>query len=144
MLSVGIEGRERLLAGEDRVERLHDRARPLAQLIAVAALRDAEHLGDHDEGQREREVGDEVHRSGAARGDVVEVLVDELLHARVQLLDRARREHLRHEPAQAVVVGRVEVEHRVRLAARPSLLEHRLEILVDRVGDRPGVCAPRR
>ena len=79
MLSPASNARERLLAGEDRVERLHDRARPLAQLRAVAAVGDAEHLGDHDERQREREVGDEVHLAGAARVDRVEVLVDELL-----------------------------------------------------------------
>ena len=47
--------------------------------VAVAALGDAEHLRDHDERQREREVGDEVHLAGAARCDRVEVLVDELL-----------------------------------------------------------------
>ena len=74
-----VERRELLLAGEDRVEGLHDRARPLAELVAVAAFGDAEHLRDHDEGEREREIGDEVHLAGAALGDRVEVLVDELL-----------------------------------------------------------------
>ena len=75
--------------------------------------------------------------------DGVEVLVDELLHARAQLLDRARREHLRHEPAQPVVVGRVEVEHRVRAALAP-LLEHRLDVGVDRGPPSASRAAPRR
>ena len=77
MLSIASNDGEDLLAREDRVERLHDRARPFAQLRAVAAFGDAEHLRDHDERQREREAGDEVE-VGAGRGGGVEVLVDEL------------------------------------------------------------------
>ena len=61
----------------------------------------------------------------------VEVLVDELLHARAQLLDRAGREHLRDEPAQPVVVGRIEVEHVVASAVAP-FREHRVDVGVGR------------
>ena len=51
----GVERGERLFAGEDRVERLDHRARPFAELKAIAPFGNAEHLGDHDEGQRERQ-----------------------------------------------------------------------------------------
>ena len=130
-----IERGELLVTGEDRVERLHDGTRPLPQLRAVATLGDPEHLGDHDERQRERQVGDEVHLAGPARVDRIEVLVDELLHPGLELLDGPRREHLRHEPAEAVVVGRVEVEHRVR-ATLAAFVEHRLDVGVHRDGQR--------
>ena len=48
----------------------------------------------------------------AARDDLVERLVDQPLDLGPQRLDHLRRERLRHEPAQPVVVGRVEVEDR--------------------------------
>ena len=128
------EDRAHLVGREDRVEALHDRAGPLAQLRPVAVVRDAEHLRDDRERQREREVGDHVHLAGAARLDRVEVLVDELLHARREPFDHARREHLRHEPPQPVVVGRVEVEHRVVAA----LLAGRRRALAGRAGTTGG------
>ena len=65
----------------------------IAQLRAVSSLRDAEHLRDHDEGEREREVGDEIHLAGATGLDRGEAFVDELFDAGMQLLDHARREH---------------------------------------------------
>ena len=74
--------------------------------------------------------GDEIEFA-AARVGGVEVLVDELLHARAQLLDRARREHLRHQSPQTVMVGRVEVQHRVRAALAP-FVDHRLDVGVGR------------
>ncbi len=60
-------------------------------------------------------LGDEVDVAAGGERDV-EVLVDELLHARPELLDGARREHLGDQPAQPVMVGRVEVQHVVRAA----------------------------
>jgi hypothetical protein len=83
--------------------------RPAADLVAVIGGH-AQHLGDHTERQREREVDDDVHRP--ARRDPVERLVDQSLHPGPQALDRLRCERLRYKPAEAVVVGRVEVEHR--------------------------------
>ena len=80
----------------------------------------AEHVGDHPERQREREVGDHVHRAVAARHDGVERVVDQLLHAGRQLLDRPGREHLLHQPAEAGVVGRVEVEDAAGAPLRPA------------------------
>ena len=94
-----VERRELFLTSQDRVERLHDRARPFAQLVAVSSFGNAEHLGDHHEGEWEREIGDEVHLAGVAHDHGVEMAVDEFLHARVELFDGARREHLRHEAA---------------------------------------------
>jgi len=91
-------------------------------LRTVATLGDAEHLGDHHERQREGEARDEVD-VGAGRERGVEVLVDQLLHTRAQLLDHARREDLRQPAVAAVVVGRVEVEH-VVVAALAALFSN--------------------
>ena len=138
-----VNRRELLLARDDRVERLHDGTRPLAQLEAVASFGHAEHLGDDDEGEREREAGDEIELGCVLR--VVEVAVDERLDARPQLLDRAGREDLRHEPAQPVVVGRVEVQHRA-VAAVAALVEQRLNFRVGVSFEQPraGGDVPRR
>ena len=108
---------------ERRLEPERERVRPVAQLVAVA-VGHAEHVGDHLERQREREVGDHLHRV-AARDDGVERGVDELLHARRELLDRARREHLLHDPADARVIGRIDVEHAAGAPLGP-LTEHLL------------------
>ncbi len=116
------------------IERLHDRARPLAELRAVAALGDAQHLRDDDERQRERERRDEIDIGARCPGHV-EMLVDELLHPGPQCFDHAGREHLRHQSAQAVVVGRIEVEHVVR-AAFAALGQHLCDVGIDRDRDR--------
>ena len=105
---LAVDRRLDLLVGDDRVERLDDRSGPLGDLRLVG-LGHPEHLGDHVERQREGQVGDDV--TVAALGDRVEHLVDELLHPRSQRLDRRRRERLAHQPAQAGVVGWVDVEH---------------------------------
>ena len=100
-----------LLRAEDRIERLRERVRPAAHLVPVA-VGHAEHLRDDRERQGEREVADDVGlilgRHRVQRG------VDELLDPRPQLVDHLRREGLRHQPAQAGVVGWVDVEDRVR------------------------------
>ena len=53
-------------------------------------------------GQREGEVVDELH--APARLDHLDQIVGDLLDARAELLDDARRERLGHEPPQATVV----------------------------------------
>ena len=119
-----------LVVGDDRVERLHHRARPGGDLLLVG-VGHAEHLGDHVEGQREGELGD--HVAGAALGHRVEHRVDQLLDPRSQRLDRRGREGLAHESAQARVVGWVGVEHArgpLELGAG-SGLEHRQPLLVE-------------
>ncbi len=75
--------------------------------------RHAEHLGDHPERQREREVADHVHLASTFNDDGVEGVVDHRLHAGGQLLDRAGGEHLLHQLAQPRVVGGIEVEELV-------------------------------
>ena len=60
-------------------------------------------------------LADQVDRAVAGR-EVVEQLVDHLLHAGPQLLDGARGERLRHQLAQPGVVGRVDVEDRLGAA----------------------------
>ena len=115
----GIDDRRDVFGRRDRLERPHERVRPCAQLRAIG-LGHAEQLRDHEEGEREREVGDDVDGRAAAGRGVVEELVDQHLDARDERLDPPRRERLRHEPADARVVGRVEVEDRP-LAAIGSL-----------------------
>ena len=89
-----------------RLER--ERVRPVPQLRLLRD-RHAEHVRDHPERQREREVGDHVH-AVAARDDRVERVVDHHLHPGRQLLDHPGCEHLLHQLPQTGVVGRVEVQ----------------------------------
>ena len=105
-----------LVGRRERLERRDERVRPVAQLQAVG-LRHAEHLGDHRERERERQVGDHVHL--AAGGGGVEHPVHERLHVGEQLLDAPRRERLADEPPDPGVVGRVDVEDRPRAAVAP-------------------------
>jgi hypothetical protein len=71
---------------------------------------------------------------GSPSFDCGEALVDELLDAGMELLDHARSEDLRHQSPQPVMIGRIEVQHRVRFTRVP-LFEHRLELGV--VGAEP-------
>ena len=69
----------------------------------------AQKLTDHDHRQGRRELRHHVH---AARDlGLVDQLVGDLLDARPQLLDDARREGAVHQPAQARVIGRVPRQH---------------------------------
>ena len=102
-----------LLGAEDRVERLRERVRPAAHLVPVA-VGHAEHLRDDRERQGEREVADDV--GYISRRHLLQRVVDERLDPRPKLVDHLRREGLRHQPAQAGVVGWVDVEDRVRAA----------------------------
>ena len=99
---------------QDRFEPEGQRVRPVAELVAVG-VGHAEHVGDHLEGQWEREVAHHLHPV-AARLDRVERGVDHLLDARRELLDAPRREDLLHDAADAGVVGRVDVEDALRAA----------------------------
>ena len=116
-----VAGRERggeLFVGDDRIECLHQGSRPRAQLQPVLSLGHAEQVGDHREGERERDVGDHVDLAVAAGLGVGEEVVEEGLHTGSEVFDHSRGEDLGDEAAQAVMVGRIEVEHRaVALAA---------------------------
>ncbi len=93
----------------DQVEAARDvEAPPLEALVVLDGH--AEHLADHHDRNRVRELLDEVHR--AARGHTVEQAVDDLLDPWPQSLDHARRERLADEPAQPRVIRRIAVEHR--------------------------------
>ena len=102
----------------------------LAEQVAVG-VGHPEHVGDHLEGEREREVGDDL-QPVAARDDGVERVVDELLHARRELLDGSRGEDLLDDPADAGVVGRIEVEDAAG-APLGAVAEHLLPELGARV-----------
>ena len=82
--------------------------RPTAEQVAIG-VGHPEHVGDHLEGEREREIGDDLQVL-AACDDGVERVVDERLHARRELLDGSWGEDLLDDPADARVVGRIEVE----------------------------------
>ena len=90
------------------LEAERERVGPAAELVAVG-VGHPEHVGDHLEGKREGEVGDDLE-AVATRHHVVERAVDELLHAGRELLDGSRGEDLLDDPADAGVVGRVDVE----------------------------------
>ena len=85
-------------------------------------LRNAEHVADHGHRQPERKIGDQVHM--AARLDVIDDAIDNLLNARPHIFDPPRRERPHHEAAQAAVVGRIELQHPVAHAAIDRLFEN--------------------
>ena len=72
---------------------------------ARSAAGHAHQLADHGHGQRQRELGHEL--DVAPLGEVVEQLLDQLVHGRPQALDLAGGERARDQPAQAGVVRRV-------------------------------------
>ncbi len=91
-------------------------ARPVPEVVLVLA-RDAEQVADGVDGQRERELVDEV--GGALRGEPVDEVVGQLLHPGRELGDPAGRERLADQPAQPGVVRRVDVQqmgHQLGLA----------------------------
>ena len=106
-----------VLDRQQRLEAERERVRPVAHL-RLLRRRHAEHLGDHPERQREREVADDVHLASTFDDDGVEGVVDHRLHAWGELLDRAGGEHLLHQLAEPGVVGGIEVEDLVRAPLR--------------------------
>ena len=102
MMSLDVQLRQHGLEAE------RERVRPAAEQVAVG-VGHAEHVGDHLEREREREVGDDL-QAVAARHHRVERVVDELLHAGRQLLDGPWGEDLLDDPADAGVVGGIDVE----------------------------------
>jgi hypothetical protein len=74
-------------------------------------LRHAEHLGDDGHRQRLGDHADQVERAGLQR--LVDQPVGHLLHGVAQPLDRPRGEGPADQPAQAGVLGRLDVEHPV-------------------------------
>jgi len=89
---------------------------PLGEEVAVFH-RHAQHLADERRGDRQRQVGDQVHL--AAVGDAVEQLVGDGLDARPPGGDGARREGLRDQQPQPRVFRRVGQQH--ELAAGVAL-----------------------
>ena len=89
-------------------------------------LRDAEQLADDAEWKWVGESLDEVHRgTGSRRGELVEQCVGDSRDRWFQRRDARRRERGRHQPAQAGVVGRIDVEHvPAELGAGQSLGDH--------------------
>ena len=130
-----------VLVGDDRIEGLHERSRPGAQLQPVLSFRHAEHVGDHREGERERDVGDHVELGVGPRVGVGDEILEERLHAGSEAFDDARCEDLGDEPAEAVVVGRVEIEHRPVAAA--AIADQRLALGVHHRFRHDGVAVPR-
>ena len=103
----GVEDRREVLRQHDRLEGLDQRVRPLPHLVPVG-LRHAEHLGDHREGQRERQVADHVHPAVGLHP--VQHLVDQRLDALVEGFDPPGGERLLGQAPDPGVVGRVEVQ----------------------------------
>src|SRR5690606_17879816 len=89
--------------------------RPDREAVAVGD-RHPEQLADQRRGDRQRQVGDHVHRARLERRP--EPLGHDLAHPRPPALDGARREGLRHQLAQARVVRRVLLEHELAGALR--------------------------
>ena len=113
-----------------RVERVDQVERPLLHLLAVL-LRHAEQVADDGDRDGVREVGHDVER--APVGDLVEDLRHELLHARVHRRHHARRERLVHQPAQPLVLGRIQEQHGRRDVPDPlGIGKRRQEDLVHR------------
>jgi hypothetical protein len=85
-----------------------------AQEVLLAVGRDAQQVGDHQDGQRGGEGRDQVHRLAAGGGGLqgVEQGVGDLPDHRLGSRGRTRREGPAHQPAVAGVVRRVDDEHR--------------------------------
>ncbi len=113
------------------VERAGQLLRPDAE-DRLVFCRHAEHLADHCDRQRVRQVGDGVHRAALLGG--VEQSVDDLLHAGPQRLDGPGAERLADEAAQASVVRRVHEQKWPVLVAHVGVL--RAEACRDRLADR--------
>ena len=109
---VGVfDERDRRLLHEGGVggaERLEHVVGPAQQVVSVAG-RDAQHVADHDDGQRRRDVLDEVAVAPLADGvdDGVAGQSHPVLHGPHPL----GSEPLGDEPAAPHVLGRVEVDH---------------------------------
>ncbi len=113
---LGLQGR----VGE-RLERAHQRSGELTD-TGVLHHRDAQHLRDHAEGEREGEFGDEV-RAARIR-DPVQRLVDKRRDPRFQRVDGTSGEGLGDKAAKPRVVRRVLVEDG-QPAHQPVLLAER-------------------
>ena len=85
-VAVAVERRLDLLGGDDRVERLDDRPRPSRRCRSWSASGMPSISRDDVEGQRERELADDVATAPLLHR--VEDAVDQLLHPRPQRLDR--------------------------------------------------------
>ena len=98
-----------VLRGLRRVQlvHLHDVGGPRSEEMMVG-LGDAEHLRDHDHGQRLRERGQQVELPRA--GHRLEQPLEDRVHPRAEGLDEPGSERLRHEPAHACVIRRLHVE----------------------------------
>ncbi|HEY8837719.1 MAG TPA: hypothetical protein VIO16_08590 [Dehalococcoidia bacterium] len=94
-----------LVGAEDWFEAFGQIIGPAFEQVAVLS-RNAEHLGDHDYGQRIRQVGDDVHAAALLHG--VEEVFHYLFYARPHRLYRARRERLADETPQTGMVGWVD------------------------------------
>ena len=99
-------------------------------------------LGDHLEREREREVGDHVQAVAAAPRRASSASSTSSCTRGRELLDRPRREDLLDDPADAGVVGRIEVED----AAGAPLRRGRRGPArgARRVGSAPTTLGPRR
>ena len=121
-------------------EHLGEGDRPVLELDVVLD-RHAEQFGRHDGGQRLGEVGQHVHAAGAARLDVVDQAVGDVLDVRAKLGHVHGQERRARQPPQPRVRGRVEEEHLLdhHLGDRPHLRHaQRLEVL------RASACGRRR
>ncbi len=152
--------------GVERRPPLFRRRRTLDQLRrvlleeVVVAVRDPEHLADHQRRHRQRQRLHQVAgvRPGQQR---VDPLVDDLLDPRPQRLHPAHGELAEHGLARRPVLGRVHGDHRalVALAPEPALdqlrevrvlpvgaeapvVQHRADVVEPR--DHPGLAAVRQ
>ena len=89
-----------------RTAAIRHAVRPLVE-DRLVLRRYTQHLADHDHRQRERVRPDQIDRLRAER---IQQPVRDLDHPRLEVRDSARRERLRHQPAQPSVVRRIEVE----------------------------------
>ena len=119
----GLDDLVGVLHGQQRVEHLGDGVAPGAELDGVATLGHAEHLVDDGEGEGEGQLADEVDGL-AALGEVVEDAVDQIAGGGPDALDGPGRERLRHQLADARVVGWVDVQDgEAALEGRLALLD---------------------
>ena len=99
----------------DRIQTPGHVGRPLAN-GALIPRRHTQHLADHRDRERVREIGNDVHPARVL--DPIQEPVDDIPDMRPHGLDHAGREGLAHERPQAGVIGWVTEEHRAGKTAR--------------------------
>ena len=123
-LLVRLLGPGQRVGRDDGIDRMSEVQRPPPERVPVF-FRDGQHVADHGDRQRIREVRHDVHLASLRR--LVQQRGHELFHARPQGLHHSRREGLADQGPQPVMIRRIEEEQRRLELVRLEWLRERLQ-----------------